>query len=352
MSARITALAELADRAAQDGDRTTASRVHNQAALIASDCGQPDLARAWCHRHALAYLAGPVDDSQTARNALEPLVNLARLHTRAGSGDAAVALLDDLYQSVLSRIDTVIDGLTVPAAALTNTADGHRELSRWLWSVQLADGTRALTVAGRWYEAETWLRCHNGIGTRMLDGRQVAIIARATCGEHSDALQLLADTEPGEPWEAAVNACLTTLIRADIQQLRPSDLAGVVSRCRNVQPDATLVVFRTRLALSLIDAIGDLNHPTAQAVAHDIFRAVLDARDGYAARDLLAHHDCISAGTAEQAQDLETVLDQSGLGRPLPTSTIDLLETALSVSEAVITQFASHRASEPQQPGR
>lgn len=33
-----------------------ASAVHNRAALLASDCGLPDLAREWCHRHADAYL--------------------------------------------------------------------------------------------------------------------------------------------------------------------------------------------------------------------------------------------------------------------------------------------------------
>ncbi|MEV7600943.1 methyltransferase, FxLD system [Kitasatospora sp. NPDC089797] len=50
---RVRALIELAP--AQD-DPSTASTVHNQAALIASDIGKPTTARAMCRRHAVAYL--------------------------------------------------------------------------------------------------------------------------------------------------------------------------------------------------------------------------------------------------------------------------------------------------------
>ncbi|MDM4784527.1 hypothetical protein [Micromonospora sp. b486] len=59
LPARIGALADLAARAQHDNDLTAAARVYNQAALIASDCGQTDLARQWCHRHAQAWLDRP-----------------------------------------------------------------------------------------------------------------------------------------------------------------------------------------------------------------------------------------------------------------------------------------------------
>jgi hypothetical protein len=52
---RVRALAELADTAAATADQGRASAVFNQAALIASDLGLPDLARAMCHQHAAAY---------------------------------------------------------------------------------------------------------------------------------------------------------------------------------------------------------------------------------------------------------------------------------------------------------
>src|SRR5882724_4575109 len=91
LSARVTALVALADRAARD-DVSAAARVHNQAALIASDCNQPELARAWCHRHARAWLGHAVLDGPAARHALEPLVNLGRLRIRAGDSDGGFAL--------------------------------------------------------------------------------------------------------------------------------------------------------------------------------------------------------------------------------------------------------------------
>ena len=85
----------------------------NQAALVASDCGLPDVARAWCQRHARLYLrAGPLDAAAT-RSALEPLVNLARLHIRDGDGDTAFHILDELYHAVTARTDTTVEGITV-----------------------------------------------------------------------------------------------------------------------------------------------------------------------------------------------------------------------------------------------
>ena len=340
LSARIDNLAALADRAAHDDDLTAASRVHNQAALIASDCKQPELARAWCHRHARAYLDGPTRDGRAARQALEPLVNLARLHIRAGNGDAAAALLDDLYQAVRARTDTIIDDITVPAAALTSTADSHHELTRWLWSVHLADGTRALTTTGRWHEAETQLRQHNGIGRRMLDGRQVAIITRIIHAEPSKARHLLADTEVGEPWEAAVTACLAALARPTGHPLPVAHLDAMISQYQHVQWGGTLNVFHTRLALSIMDAAGAMDHPAVQDTARNLIRMVLNTGDGYAARDLLAHRACMSVSTIEQTRKLATVRNESGLDQPMHPSQTSTLEAALATSESVITRRA------------
>lgn len=53
---RVHGLAELADAAAAKAHQGLASAVYNQAALIASDLGLPDLARKMCHQHAAAYL--------------------------------------------------------------------------------------------------------------------------------------------------------------------------------------------------------------------------------------------------------------------------------------------------------
>jgi hypothetical protein len=56
LEARVRALEDLARTAGRDSDHGTASSVFNQAALLASDLGLPELARRWCRQHAGAYL--------------------------------------------------------------------------------------------------------------------------------------------------------------------------------------------------------------------------------------------------------------------------------------------------------
>lgn len=56
LNVRVGELCALADAAERDGNPSSASAVFNQAALLASDVGLPNLARAWCHRHAELYL--------------------------------------------------------------------------------------------------------------------------------------------------------------------------------------------------------------------------------------------------------------------------------------------------------
>ncbi|MBU8861891.1 hypothetical protein KSK32_32505 [Micromonospora sp. WMMB482] len=254
LPARIGALADLAARAQHDNDLTAAARVYNQAALIASDCGQTDLARQWCHRHAQAWLDRPDLTTTPGRHVIESLVNLARLHIRAGEHDDGLTLLTELYHAIAHRTDTTIDGIPLPAAALTPTEEAHRDLTQWLWSVHLADGTRALTSAGRWDDAEEHLQHHHGIGNRMLDGRQAAIIARIHRGQHAAAQQMIDTTQPGEPWEAAVAACLTTMSHPD-GPARTEDVDLMTARYQKVSRDPSLVVFRTRLALSIVELV-------------------------------------------------------------------------------------------------
>src|SRR5699024_9495644 len=79
---------ELRAHAADDPVKTTA--VLNLAALLASDAGEHALARTWCHTHARTWLSRLPGTGKEAIHALEPVVNLARLHLRAGRGDDAL----------------------------------------------------------------------------------------------------------------------------------------------------------------------------------------------------------------------------------------------------------------------
>jgi hypothetical protein len=81
---------QLADQARSTADQalTRAAEACNLAALIASDCGMPGLARDLCWRQYGVFAQARIRDETTAKLALQPLINLARLHIRDGDGDA------------------------------------------------------------------------------------------------------------------------------------------------------------------------------------------------------------------------------------------------------------------------
>ncbi len=339
-------VADLRDRAhttERDSDMGAASAVHNLAALLASDVGLPDLARQWCHRHAMVYLRARPLGAKAAIRALELLVNLARLHIRDGNGEHAFTLLDALYTAVTSRADTTIDGIAVPAATLTACRDAHQEVRRWLWAVLLATGARALAGAGRWTQACTQLRRHKGIGRRILDGRQVAVLARATAGDTRGALALLADTLPGEPWENTIAACLTALCRQHTDQPADRDIATLLDRYQQLDTNPGLAVFHTRLGLSVIDATGGIEHRVARRIADDLLHRATTTRDGYTARDLLSHDGCAGVLTDHQAHDLAETVNACALGRrTIPAPLQADLSAALDTGEVVLTRTLKH----------
>ena len=311
LAARVHDLCALAERAARESDRAAASAVYNQAALLASDCGQPDLARRWCHEHAAAYLRAVPLDARAARHALEPLVNLARLQIRDRDGDAALRLLTDLFEAVSSRTDTLIDGQALPASRLTRGEDDHREVRQWLWSVLVAEGARALAGAGRWSEAYEHLERHHGIGQRMLDGRQVAIIAALTTGDIASARSMVAGTAPGEPWEDTVTECLAYLCDRSSHE----HLKRAISGYLGLQPAKPLAIFQARLGMTLIDAAGGSADMPLLRLASSLVANCVTWGDARVAREILRHQGLASGiGHRQAVQLAETVLN-GGLGR-------------------------------------
>lgn len=81
--AELTGLARPADGTAHQRV-SRAAEVLNKAALIASDCGMPGLARALCHRqHELFDRARPLPP-WAAQLALQPILNIPRQLIREG----------------------------------------------------------------------------------------------------------------------------------------------------------------------------------------------------------------------------------------------------------------------------
>ncbi|MCY0932099.1 hypothetical protein OTB20_39205 [Streptomyces sp. H27-H1] len=339
---RVQSLVALAETAEHTGNQGLASAVFNQAALIAADTGLPQLARTMCHQHAAAYLHACPLPAMTAIRALEPLVNLARLQIRAGREDDGRTRLMRLYNTARTTDTAQFDGITVPAH-LTEGPDARREVQAWLWRVLLADGTRTLTTTGRWAEALAHLTAHHGIGRRMLDGRQVAVLAALVQDDKKTAAALLTDTEPGQPWEQAVTASLAALHRQSARRPAARHLDELATTYLDHEAGHGTTVFDIRLGLTVLDILTTACHRACPAVARDLHRRTVRARDGYAARETLAHPLFAALLTDTQIQDCRNLLAVCSLAaNTLPPELHTALTDALQRSEAVI------RASLPQ----
>ncbi|MFG3291661.1 hypothetical protein ACGF3G_23000 [Streptomyces sp. NPDC048179] len=335
---RVRALVDLADTAVEETNQGLASAVYNQAALIASDLALPDLAREMCHQHAAAYLHASPLPGMSAIRGLEPVVNLARLQIRAGRADEGRQRLLDLYQAVEGSTAAQFEGVAIPAD-LTATDEDRHEVRAWLWRVLLADGTRTLTTQGRWAEALVHIEAHHGIGQRMLDGRQVAVLTALVANDTAGADGLLADTLAGDPWEQAVTACLTVLCRRDAGQPIDNHLADLVTAYSGRKAEPGMTVFDTRLGLTVLDAIGSAEALAAHRIVEDLHRRTTDAEDGYAARENLAHPLFTEIATDRQVQDCRALVRACALGTGVLSDELrGELTPALRVSDSVIRE--------------
>ncbi|MER5222869.1 hypothetical protein [Streptomyces flaveus] len=333
---RVRALTELADNAADKADQGLASAVYNQAALVASDLDLPELAREMCHQHAAAYLHACPLPGMTAIRALEPVVNLARLQIRAGHADDGRQRLLALYDAVSTGTAADFEGITVPSD-LAASAEDRQEVRAWLWRVLLADGTRTLTTAGRWAEALAHIEEHRGVGQRMFDGRQVAVLAALTTGDAPAAADLLARTEPGEPWEDAVTGCLTVLSRRAAGQPFQRHLQDLVATYLVRADEQGMTVFNTRLGLTVLDAVASPEDPAARRVVAELHRRATETTDGYAAREILAHPSFTALATDRETQDCRALLHACALGAgAFPADLHDEVKAAIRVSDRVI----------------
>ncbi|WP_353946452.1 hypothetical protein ABII15_35860 [Streptomyces sp. HUAS MG91] len=339
---RVTALTELADSAAKEANSGRASAVFNQAALLASDLGLPEIAAAMCHQHAAAYLLACPLPATSAIRALEPVVNLARLRIRSGHADEGRHRLTALYDAVRTTTSTQFDDVMIPAH-LTATPADRNEVHAWLWRVLLADGTRTLTTQGRWNEALAHLATHHGIGNRMLDGRQVAVLTALVEGDSTRAEHLLSATESGEAWERTVTACLSALHRREVGDLTCQVQFDLAENCVTLASGPGTTVFRTRLALTALDLVHDNRHAARQITEH-LYLCASEPGDGYAAREALAHPGFREHATAEQQQECRGVVDACALeAGETPAPLLDRLSGALVTSEYVIRQTEGGR---------
>lgn len=286
--------------------------VLNYAALIASDIGLPDLAEDLCWRQHQVFADAGRLGGRIAVMSLMPLVNLARLQTRAGHGELAYSLLQCLNDAARHRNKTDIDGRTVDLSPLTSTDEDHRTVCQELYVTLLVDGARALAQIGRWTEATDAMARHRGIGNRLLDGRQIKIMALMEQGLDQQARDLIATTQPTESWEQAVALLLDAHCRPADAPIPEADLDRTVEGIVQLlgHPDPSTAVFQTRAGLSALELDRSGRHVT-RVLAPLVRTARLDA---YAARDALHHPVAASALDDQATAALTSVVAAAGLG--------------------------------------
>ncbi|WP_019854010.1 hypothetical protein [Actinopolyspora mortivallis] len=313
---------------------TTAAEACNKAALILSDCGLPDRAHQLCWRQFDLFHAYSPLEPTTAKLALQPLVNLGRLHIRTGQASRAHQLFTHAYRALRTATATMLDGRNVDLNDLIDDQNAARgELVRFLWTVLLADGTRALTRAGRWTDALSHLEHHKGIGDRMLDGRQVAILTRIINGDHEHALDLLEHSSTTDTWEQAVASYLTTLCLTTAEHdTQPAD-TEMVERYLALPQHSTPPVFHCRLGLCVLDLTSHTPHHAP--ITTDITRQAITSADAYVAREVLDDPLCAQHMSDTERHTLTHIIATAGLhhGEEIPAEILTELTDTVAESE-------------------
>ncbi|OHV64182.1 hypothetical protein [Pseudofrankia sp. BMG5.36] len=333
-------LAEIDDivrnaRGAGEDALTAASQALNLAALVASDCGLPDLAYALCWRHIDAYRHAPRPLTvPLAKRMLGPALNLIRLRLRAGQPDDALRLLDLILRAATTGADISLDGRALPLAGLIGTHDEHRELRQSVWRQCLTDGIRAHAMAGRWDQAAEFALHHRGVAGHLLEGRQAMIIAALLAGDSDAARELLTASTITERWERHVAACLTVMCAA------PSDAAAAIDAMivhfldDNVTPDH--IVFRVRLGLTVATLAACTSPDGASAVITRISDDILATGDGHAAHDILTTPMPALALAPRCRESLAELVSAAGLRRgALPPELSGSLDASVSAALAL-----------------
>ena len=335
---RIAELTELTDwPAGADHHQQVAraSGVINVAALIASDIGLAGLAEGLCWRLHTIFTEPRDLTPDAAVMALMPLTNIARLLIREGQPTEAYELLQRLYRAARQREVATIRGRNVDLSTWTCTREHHRRVCTDLWSTLLIDGARALARAGCWTRAAETIAAHRGIGTRLLDGRQITIMSLLEQDLHPQARALIDSTVPTETWETAVE----NLLRLSCTQARPSvphdEIESAVDTTLALMNDTepSTAAFRVRLGLTALGLAGDRSTTTITQLRRAVIAAA--PNDAYAARDALRNQALCAHLTTDQEHELTAVLASSGLGR-----------RALTGDQAHDLTAAVHRAEE------
>ncbi|MGA5134419.1 thiopeptide-type bacteriocin biosynthesis protein [Streptomyces olivoreticuli] len=325
----------------------------NLAALIAADCGMPGLAADLCWRQFTIFQKAWPVAGRIAIASLQPLVNLARLTGRAGDPEGA-------YQA-LYAVDHALrgDGASVPIHGriidfdrFTERADDRQDVAPWMRTVMLEDGTRFLAATGRWARAAAHATLYDDTGDRLRDARQVRAIEHLHDGDTDTALTLLEDAVITEPWERAVAACMRAYSAVRVHRRATDGVAEMLDAVREALrslPGREAAFFRVRLGLTAVDLTTEISPGREEDLCAELIRDAAESGDAHAVRDLLRHETVRARMTPAEAQRLDTLISDSGLGQgTIPTSLLSELLEGVETAETCLTQAlgipVDHRA--------
>jgi hypothetical protein len=324
LSDRVERVRRHAETARQTGSLEHAAKALNLAALIYSDSTMAHQARALCWRQFEVFAAGGPYDEAMAKTAIQPLVNIGRLHTRAGDNSTAYQLHQAMFHGARHSTPTEIDNRSIDLAAIAQPGHARRALVQSLWMVLLSDGLRALCRAGHWGQAHQHAQTHHGIGERLLDGRQIAIIAAAINGDLPKACTLIDRAVVTEPWERCIATCLRVLAGALAGRRSTADIDTMLHTYEALDMPSEHTLFLIRTGLAVVDLAP--HHDTTAAI-RKIEEIISSDSDAYVAADLV-HHTPSLPLRPEISATLHKTVAAAGLGQRLPAERNAMLTTA------------------------
>lgn len=348
---RLNQIQTRADQASHGGPDALlrAAEALNLAALLASDCGDADLARALCHQQFAVLHAARPHPAATAKLTLQPLINLARLRIRAGNGTAAFTLLHDLFGAIGKHASIDIDGQSTDLSDLVHPGD-RAEVRTWLWTILLTDGIRALARVGQWDTAHAYAVRLRGIDRHLTEGRQIAVLDHIFNHRPAAAHALLHASDLADTWEETVAACLTVLSQHVHDQPADDAVQQMVTRYLGLRPDRPLVTITGKLGLTILDLLNAAPaepatpDPHTTAVLEHLVTLATASGNGPTARDLLHHPASAFLSTAQENQlTALTRLTGQEASPPLPA----LLPGLLAAVELSKTTLRAQTLSRP-----
>ncbi|SMD23893.1 thiopeptide-type bacteriocin biosynthesis domain-containing protein [Lentzea albidocapillata] len=348
LEARVREVRQFADTCqnpAEPEDRIDrACSVWNLAALIAADCGLPDLAVELCERQFQIFHAAWPVSGRTAIASLQPLVNLARLTSRAGDPEGAYRALHAIDQAARHGGNATIHGTSIPFDEFIATDGDRSELDRWLQVLLREDGTRALAAAGKWTEATEHAEQHDEAEEMLRESRQTRVIAYASNGRVDDALRLIDSSVMTEPHEYALAACLRSYAHLKDGRLSVDDVAATLAAVRLARKptDRSTTLFCIRLGLTALDLCMAAQQVETDPLCAELIEDAERSTDAYAARELLNHATCRTRMTAGQAGTLQGLMDRAGLDAgSIPKSLLGVLMASVETAGTVLAQTLS-----------